>query len=67
MGKTYRNDSDNNRKRFRQEKKRKSRNKKQGCNQYNPDNPNESDLRLDDYFAKDGIYFEKFSKRGKKR
>lgn len=62
MGKTYRNDSENSRKLERQRRKRKARNNKQGYKRYNTDSPEE-----DDYAAEDGTYFEKFSKRGKKK
>ena len=67
MGKTYRKDSENNRKLERQKRKRKARNNKQGYNRYNYDNPEGNESRSDDDAAQDGTYFEKFSKRGNRR
>jgi hypothetical protein len=51
----------------RQKRKRKARNNKQGYNRYNYDNPEGNESRSDDDAAQDGTYFEKFSKRGKRR
>jgi hypothetical protein len=67
MGKTYRNNSENQKKQVRQKKKRKSRNSKQGYGNYRYDTEEETESRWDHYVAEDGIPFEKFSKRDRKR
>ena len=67
MGKTYRNDSGNQKKQVRQKKKRKARNSKQGYGNYRYDTDEETVSRWDQYVAEDGISFEKFSKRDRKR
>ena len=63
MGKTHRNQLDDNKKKIRQKSKRKPGDIKQGYDKYRYDTQEETESR----WANDGISFEKFSRRNSKR